>query len=242
MIPEPVTERQEASSLQRAGSPTPFKLEAGDTEGMERAEGAGGVLQFHNTFPESSAAMASILPMHFPTGTILDVNFGHGVFYQKVARDVTGVDVRPPAKIICDNAALPFADDSFDVGVCDPPYKRGNTNKRYESRYGVAPDTEPKVTRLYYAAMTELLRVCRQGMIVKCQDAADGHSFHARHVMLCEWVKEKTGLRVHDIATVIRWGVPNANTQGTRHFFQQSTSYFLIWKWRSKCPFKPVRF
>ena len=235
------TDDQGASSEQRMVVAHELEPRVARTQDPARS-GAGGIPQFHNTFPQSADAMASILPMHFPTGTILDVNYGHGVFYQKVDRDVTGVDVRPPAKIICDNAALPFADDSFDVGVCDPPYKRGNTNKRFESRYGVAPDTEPKVTKLYYAAMTELLRVCRQGMIVKCQDAADGHSFHARHITLCEWVKEKTGLRVHDIATVIRWGVPNANTQGARHFFQQSTSYFLIWKWKSKNPFRAVRF
>lgn len=203
---------------------------------------ADAIPQFHNTFRESCDAMAAILPMHFPTGTILDVNYGLGVFYKRVNRDITGVDVRPPAKIICDNRALPFEADSFDVGVCDPPYKRGNNNDRYTDRYGVAPCTEPGATRLYLAAMTELLRVCRQGMIVKCQDASDGHSFHPRHITLCEWMKDQTGLAVHDIATVIRFGVPNANTQGIRHFFQQSTSYFLIWKWKSKFPFKPVRF
>ena len=77
--------------------------------------------QFHNVFADSASAMAGILGMHFPSGTILDVNYGLGVFYQRVNRDVTGVDVRPPAKIICDNSALPFEADSFDVGVCDPP-------------------------------------------------------------------------------------------------------------------------
>lgn len=200
------------------------------------------VPQFHNTFKDSRDAIASILPMHFPDGTILDVNYGLGVFYQRVNRNVTGVDVRPPAKIICNNAALPFAADSFDVGVCDPPYKRGHNNSRYTDRYGEAPCTEPKVTRNYFSAMTELLRVCRVGLIVKCQDSSDGHSFHPRHIVLCEWMKAKTGLTVHDIATVIRYGVPNANTQGRRHFFQQSTSYFLIWKWKSKNPFRPIRF
>lgn len=155
--------------------------------------------QFHNVFPNSAAAMASILPMHFPTGTILDVNYGLGVFYSRVDRDVTGVDVRPPAKIICDNAHLPFEADSFDVGVCDPPYKRGNDDSKYTDRYGDAPCTEQQATKLYYNAMPELLRVCRGGVIVKCQDASDGHTFYPRHIMLAEWMKEKTGLSVHDV-------------------------------------------
>jgi len=81
--------------------------------------------QCANVFSESATAVAEILTLHFPTGTILDVNFGLGAFYRKTARAVTGVDIRPPAEIICDNRKLPFADDSFDVGVCDPPYKRG---------------------------------------------------------------------------------------------------------------------
>jgi len=200
-------------------------------------------LQFHNVFPDSATAMASILAMQFPEGTILDVNYGLGVFYKHVPnRDITGVDVRPPAKIICDNTSLPFAADSFDVGVIDPPYKRGNKNGRYENRYGVAPCTEQKATRLYFAALPELMRVCRNGIIIKCQDAADGHTFYARHAQIMEWMKEQTGLNVHDIAVCVRHGLPNSTTNGKRHFLQQAMSYFLIYRWRQKEPFKPVRF
>jgi DNA modification methylase len=207
-------------------------------------KGAQPVSQFYNVFGNSADAMAAILPLHFPTGTILDVNWGHGVFYKNVTgRDITGVDIRPPAKIIADNRNLPFENDSYDIGVLDPPYKRGKGNVRYEGRYGVAPCTEPRVTKSYYEALPELLRVCRAGIIVKCQDAGDGHAFYARHAQIMSWMKENTGLDVHDIAVVARSnGVPNANTQGKRRYFQQALSYFLIWKWRSKNPFKPVRF
>lgn len=186
--------------------------------------------------------MASILDMHFKTGSIVDVNYGLGVFYKHCShRSITGVDVRPPAKIRCCNSNLPFADDSFDIGVCDPPYKRGNGNTRYTTRYGVAPTTEQKCTRLYLAALPELLRVCRSGIIVKCQDASDGHVFYPRHIQLSEWMKSITGLSVHDFAVVVRHGVPNANTQGERHYFQQAVSFFLVWKWASKHPWKAVR-
>jgi hypothetical protein len=199
--------------------------------------------QFHNVFGNSADAIAAILPLHFPTGDILDVNYGHGVFYKKVAgRKITGVDIRPPAEIIADNRALPFEADSFDIGVLDPPYKRGNGNTRYTSRYGKAPCTEPRVTKSYFEALPELLRVCRSGIIVKCQDASDGHAFYARHCQIIDWMKEQTGLTVHDIAIAARDGVPNSNTQGTRRYFQQAASYFMVWKWRSKKPFRPVRF
>ncbi len=200
-------------------------------------------IQSHNVFPDSATAMASILAMHFPEGTILDVNYGLGVFYKYVeGRDITAVDVRPPAKIICDNAALPFEANTYDIGVIDPPYKRGNKNTRYESRYGVAPCTEQKATKLYFAALPELLRVCRQGIIIKCQDAADGHTFYARHWQIMNWMKEQTGLNVHDIAICARQGLPNSATNGKRHFLQQAMSYFLVYRWRAKNPWKPVRF
>lgn len=199
--------------------------------------------QFHNVFKDSSDAMVAILAMHFPEGSILDVNYGLGVFYQRCrSRDITGVDIRPTANVICDNAKLPFKADSFDVGVCDPPYKRGNGNARYTDRYGKAPCTEQKCTRLYHAAMPELLRVCRRGMIVKCQDASDGHAFYPRHIQLAEWMKERTGLSVHDFAVVVREGVPNSLVQGERHYFQQAVSFFLVWKWKQKQPWKPVRY
>ncbi len=198
--------------------------------------------QFHNVFKCSADAMAAILTLHFPTGTILDVNFGLGVFYGKTKREVTGVDLRLPASVIADNKNLPFASDSFDIGVLDPPYKRGPRNQRYTARYGPAPVTEQRVTRSYIVAIPELLRVCRQGVIFKCQDGPDGHTFYSRHFELIAHMKQSTGLPVHDIAVSVRHAVPSAMVQGKRHFFQQTVSYFLIWKWRSKRPFRPVRF
>jgi hypothetical protein len=199
--------------------------------------------QHHNLFSDSASAMAAILALHFPKGDILDVTYGLGAFYKLCPhRRVESLDLRPPARIIGDNTALPFRDDSYDVGVLDPPYKRGTGNDRYTERYGKAPNTEQKCTRLYFAALPELLRVCRQGLIVKCQDASDGHMFHCRHQELAAWVKTRTGLGVHDIAIVGRRGVPDSKTNGRRHFLQQSISYFLVWKWRRKSPWKPWRF
>lgn len=197
--------------------------------------------QCANVFNESATAVAEILNLHFPTGTIIDVNFGLGAFYRKTNRAVTGVDIRPPAEIICDNRKLPFADNSFDVGVCDPPYKRGD-GKKYEHRYGKAPKTETQVTWSYYDTLAELLRVVRCGVIIKVQDGTDGHRFHARHIMVANWMKEKTGLEPHDIAMNARKNLAPTMAQGTPHFFQQGASYFLIYRWKSKSPWKPVRF
>lgn len=219
-----------------------LELGAGFTQ-RDTAAAVNRPAQFHNVFANSADAIASILALHFPSGKILDVNFGLGVFYRRVNREIVGVDLKPTGDVICDNSRLPFPPDSFEVGVCDPPYKRGNGNVRYSSRYGENPPcTEPRCTKLYHRALPELLRVCKSGVIVKCQDASDGHAFHPRHIDLCDWMKNLTGLKVHDVAVVIRWGVPDANTQGRRHYFQQALSYFLVWKWSEKFPFRPTRF
>lgn len=48
------------------------------------------IKQVGNVFAESASAVAAILDLHFPEGSILDVNFGLGTFYQKTNRKVTG--------------------------------------------------------------------------------------------------------------------------------------------------------
>jgi len=201
-----------------------------------------------NVFDASAENIASILELHFPTGTILDVNYGHGVFYKHTnGRKVTGVDIRPTGNVIADNKSLPFADNSFDVGVLDPPYKRGRPGdhargRGYVARYGKAPMTETQVTWSYEEALPELLRVCRNGIIIKIQDGTDGHKFIPRHVMISEWMRSATGLYPHDISVNARHSLPSTMVQGKPRFFQQGISYFLIYKWLSKAPYRVVRF
>ncbi len=147
--------------------------------------------QVGKVFDRSQDAMEAILGLHFPEGSIVDVNFGLGVFYRNGLRKrVTGVDIiqTGDVDVIADNKALPFASDSFDLAVCDPPYKRGD-GKKYQSRYGVAPKTETQVTWSYHAAIEECLRVARSGLIIKVQDGTDGHKFHPRHVQIAEWMR-----------------------------------------------------
>jgi hypothetical protein len=186
--------------------------------------------------------MEKMLALHFPEGRIIDVNWGLGVFYKKIeGRDITGVDIRPTGDIQCCNRNLPFPDDAFDVGVCDPPYKRGD-GKKYEKQYGKAPKTETQVTWSYYETIEELLRVSKGGIIIKLQDGTDGHRFHARCFHVMQWMKERTGLDPHDIAHVVRTKLAGTMAQGTPHFLKQGVSYFLIYRWRQKEPWKPVRF
>lgn len=213
----------------------------GPAHGRKRTGMQAARTQTGNVFRESASAIAAILGLHFPTGTIIDVNYGLGAFYRQTERAVFGIDLRPTGDIIADNRRLPLADDSFDVGVCDPPYKRGDGLK-YEARYGKAPKTETQVTWSYHATLAELLRVCRRGVIIKVQDGTDGHRFHPRHITIAEWMKAKTGLEPHDIAVNARRQLAPTMAQGVPHFFQNGLSFFLVYAWRSKAPWRPIRF
>jgi hypothetical protein len=196
-----------------------------------------------NVHKNSSDAMQTILDLHFPEGTILDVNHSKGVFYKKVSRNVIGVDIRPMATIVANNKSLPFAKDSVDIGVADPPYKRGPRDTKYTERYGEAPYTTGRVTQQYYDLLPELLRVSRKGMIIKAQDDTDGHRFHHRMFALVSFIKSLTNLEPHDIFYLVRNGIMENNIKGRqRHFSANCISYFLVYRWSKKYPFSPVRF
>lgn len=200
-------------------------------------------MQSNNVFSNSAENIAAILNLHFPRGTILDVNYGLGRFYRNVKhRKITGVDIRPGATVKCDNRQLPFEDDSFDIDVCDPPYKRGD-GVRYEKSYGKAPKTETQVTWSYHETLTELLRVSRHGLIVKLQDGTDGHRFFDRRFHITTWLKDKIGLEPHDVSCNVRFSLASTLVPGrVPHFFQQGVSYFLIYRWSQKNPYKRARF
>lgn len=194
---------------------------------------------------DSSEAIKTILGLHFPAGNIIDVNHSLGVFYKKVERKIVGIDIRPISHVLADNRSLPFGDNSFSVGVCDPPYKRGPRDERYTHRFGVAPYTTRRVTLQYFELLPELLRVSKDGIIIKAQDDTDGHRFNFRLSQLVSFMKEKTGLDPHDISYIVRTGVPENNINSLnneRHFLANCISYFLIYKWRAKDPFRPLRF
>lgn len=199
-------------------------------------------LQFSNVYGDSAETMQAILALHFPEGSIIDMNFGLGVFYRKGGRErVTGIDLKPTGDVIADNRKLPFAEDSFDLAVIDPPYKRGDGDK-YEERYGVAPKTETQVTRSYFDAMKEALRVAKSGVIIKAQDGTDGHRFFARHIHIAQWMKQETGLDPHDLCINVRFRLASTMAQGEPHFFQNGVSYWMVYKWATKNPYRPIRF
>lgn len=198
-----------------------------------------------NVFRNSALARKALLDLHFPAPlVILDTTAARGGFYKLVPdRRIYRGDIRTCVlpDYIGDVTKLPIASDAVDVAVLDPPYKRGSRNTggttdMYEHRYGKAPGSENAATKVYYLAIKELVRVARCGMIIKLQDAADGHVFHDRRFLVTKLVEQETGLRPMDVALVYRSGLTPTLTHGSRRFLRQHVSYFVVWKWSTKVP------
>lgn len=196
-------------------------------------------------FRRSDDAMCSVVNLHFKEATILDATYGDGVFYKKLDKKVTRGDIRSGLEVdyIGDCSALPFANDSFDLVVIDPPFKIAH--RRYDERYGqsrLSFNTEQKVTRLYEASISELFRVARSGVVIKLSDGSDGHRTYMRHITISNMVKDTIGLDLFDYCVIARENVPSVLRSGaTQRFFQKPISYFLIWRFL-KYPFRAVRF
>ncbi len=107
----------------------------------------------------------------------LDMTYGRGTFWNdyRPARLITNDLGQGTPHLRFDMAGrAPFRDDTFDVTVCDPPYKlNGTPDPGIDTRYGVEQvTTRQERHRLMHAALDEAIRVTKPGGLVlyKCQD------------------------------------------------------------------------
>lgn len=144
----------------------------------------------------SNADLIAKVAPHYLTGSVLDVTYGDGKWWQRfqpepfTAHDLyklDGVDFR----------ALPEADTSVDAVCFDPPYvgaggsptKDGITmNEAYgtgQSRIvAMTPDAtnrSERIEALIVAGLDECLRVARRWVLVKCMEYAQGNAGSPAH-------------------------------------------------------------
>lgn len=188
-----------------------------------------------------------ILKLHVPEGAkIADVTYGTGVFwknvdlskYELIPSDIaTGIDCR----------ALPYASESFDVVVLDPPYMEGllRTNKEHKAGGGAysafrkyysngnevstGPKWHAAVTDLYYKAGAEAFRVLKDNgvMIVKCQDEVSANRQWLTHVEIINFY-EKLGFYTKDLFVVVRMNKAGISRLKKQVHARKNHSYFLV--------------
>jgi len=188
-----------------------------------------------------------ILKLHVPDGAkIADVTYGNGVFwknvdlsrYELIPSDIaTGVDCR----------ALPYAAESFDAIVLDPPYMEGLLRPKKEHKAGAGTycafreyysngdevSTGPKwhaaVRELYYKAGAEAFRVLKDNgvMIVKCQDEVSANRQWLTHVEIINHY-EALGFYTKDLFVVVRQNKAGISRLKKQVHARKNHSYFLV--------------
>ncbi len=202
-------------------------------------------------FETNAAAFAAILRLYARPGMrVADVTWGHGTFwtdvpdgiYDRVATDLArdGVDLR----------LLPYACDSFDVLVLDPPYRYTPKKTKLLGNYDVSynfkvamPDLErlEDVLRLYEQGIAEARRVLRRGgfCVVKCQDTISDGVQRWVHVDLMK-VAESFDFAVKDLVVVATGATPPPSRWRQQKHLRKTHSYFLVLRKGGLYPFGSV--
>lgn len=192
-----------------------------------------------------------ILSLHVPEGSIVaDVTYGKGVFWQKVSKskyNLRCTDIK--MGIDCRN--LPYAANSIDCVVLDPPYMEGllrenehhragsGTHKAFREAYydktngNKEVEKKPKwhaaVLDLYVQAGKEAHRVLRKEgvLIVKCQDEVSANRQWLTHVEIINeyW---SMGFYAKDLFVIMRTNKPSVSRIKQQRHARKNHSYFLV--------------
>jgi hypothetical protein len=188
-----------------------------------------------------------IMTLHVPEGSVVaDVTYGGGVFWRSIPPgryELRATDIR--TGVDCRN--LPYADESTDCVVLDPPYMEGlyreskaqlagsGTHRTFRERYSSGSETRegPRwhaaVLDLYVRAGREAFRVLRRRghLIVKCQDEVSAGRQHLTHV---EIINEYSGMGFHakDLFVVVRRNSPAVSRIVRQRHARKNHSYFLV--------------
>lgn len=189
-----------------------------------------------------------ILDLHVPPGSVVaDVTWGKGVFWKQVPKDryvlhasdlQMGIDCRK----------LPYADDSHDCVVLDPPYMEGLFRRSQDHMAGAGnfaafrdhysdgeattsdgPKYHAAVTDLYFRAGREAYRVLRHRgiLIVKCQDEVSANQQRLTHVEIINEY-ERLGFYTKDLFVIVRTNRPGVSRLLKQEHARKNHSYFII--------------
>lgn len=204
--------------------PLPSVWEGGDAELLER--------------------MLGFYP-HQPPERILDATVNAGRFWIGSTRPVTGIDIDPRHRpdIVADNAAMPFAAESFDVVVYDPPHipnQGKDRNKDFNKRFGLVLKASPQqgynFSHLFPPFVKEAYRVLRRNGVLFCKiaDYVHGHRFQWAHVELLH-AAVTAGFTACDCIIKVRKSPITDPRWKHAHHARRHHCYWLIFRKSPKC-------
>jgi hypothetical protein len=183
-----------------------------------------------------------IIELYLPGGGwVADVTYGKGVFWRNVDMQKYKLH-KSDLSMGIDCRNLPYAPDSMDCVVLDPPYmhtpggtahvghqnfeayyKNNHTGNKTEKKYHEA------VLDLYFEAGKEAKRVLKHKgiFIVKCQDEVCANKQRLTHVELINEF-ERNGFITEDLFVIVRPGKPGVSRMLTQKHARKNHSYFLV--------------
>ena len=185
---------------------------------------------------------------------VADITFGKGVFWKGI--DTSQFDFRPTdLSTGTDCRKLPYADESIDCVVFDPPYMHtpggsahvGHQNfETYYRNNGAASKPGVKyheaVLDLYFETGREVWRVLKKNgiFIVKCQDEVCANQQRLTHVEIINHYAT-LGLITEDLFVLIRNGKPGMSRVAKQVHARKNHSYFIIlYKPKGKAKWKGI--
>lgn len=188
--------------------------------------------------------MLSFYPRVEP-GRILDATVNVGRFWRGSSRNVIGVDIDARFKptLVADNMQMPFANESFDVVVYDPPHipnQGKDRTKDFNKRFGLVLKSSSEngynFSHLYPPFVSEAYRVLRPEGILFCKitDYIHNHRYQWAHL---EFIRAATavGFCPCDCIVKIRKGPITSPRWKTAHHARRHHSYWLIFRKSNKC-------
>jgi hypothetical protein len=158
---------------------------------------------------------------------------------------VIGLDIDPRHHpTVCgDNRMMPFANDTFDVVVYDPPHipnQGHDRSKDFNTRFGLGERSSKAngytFAHTYPAFMSEAYRVLKDEGILLCKivDYVHNHRYQWAHVDLII-VGQRTGFTACDCIIKIRKGPIIDPRWKIAHHSRRQHCYWLVFRKSNKC-------
>ena len=149
----------------------------------------------------NAALMKAVAPFYL-TGSVCDVTFGEGKWWEKFTPDEFVAHDKFKGDGV-DFTALPEADNTYDTVCFDPPYvisggeSSASLVDSFQDRYGIGQErtgSSAKFQPMIRDGLGECVRVARSFVLVKCMEFTSGGFQDIPHVVTTHalslgWVK-----------------------------------------------------
>lgn len=193
-----------------------------------------GARHYKSVFDKETDLLKALISLHCPWGIECDPMYFKGNFYKDgVAEPSYRFDIEPKQLGVqqADARHLPFADESFNSIILDPPFMfggHGKQNKYYSSTtHGFMSWDE--LAELYQDILKEAMRLLtvKGVLIFKCQDYTDSKTTMT-HCLVYNWSTE-LGFYAKDLAILVK---PNKVYNGNlnQKHLRKIHTYFWVFQ------------